>query len=283
MRIVVPKRDKLWVPTLWVPRPPSPRRIIDPRHYPLHPHRRGHFYDIPRLAIAFDATSTGSTASGTSLTVSHTCTGADRCLYVGVATFNGSNPAFSAVTSKTYAGVVMTELGTFNYGTGGVQRVTLLRLVAPATGANDIVISTSPNTCEIVVGACSFTGVHQTTPDGTAVGHGDSSTAASISDDVSSATGELVVDIVGAFNPSTLTAGAGQTERIDLINGGGVDSIGMSTEPGAATVTMSWAFGTNRAGGHIAVPIKPSAAAAAMIAKLAGHQSQLAGPGGLAG
>lgn len=210
------------------------------------------------MAIAFDATSQNSTASGTSLTVSHTCTGSDLCLYVGVATFQGSNPAFSAITSATYNGVPLTELGTFNYGTGGVQRVTLLRLVAPATGANDIVVSTAPNTCEIVVGACSFTGVHQSTPDGTPAGHGDSSVAASISDDVSSDVGELVVDIVGAFNPGTLSDGAGQTERLNFNNGAGVDSIGMSTEPGAATVTMSWDFTTNRAGGHIGVSIKPS-------------------------
>src|SRR3990167_10508461 len=117
------------------------------------------------MAIAIDATSQGETASGASLTIAHTCTGTNRVLYLAVYTFNSPTP--STVTA-TYAGTGMTALGNTVLGSENKERLTVLRLIAPATGANNIVITPSINPSEIAMAAVSWTGVDQTTPFDTA-------------------------------------------------------------------------------------------------------------------
>jgi uncharacterized repeat protein (TIGR01451 family) len=60
---------------------------------------------------------------------------------------------------------------------------------------------------------------------------------------------------------NTLTANAGQTERWDLFSGtGDLNNVrgGGSTEPGAASVTMSWTLGASKVWAIGAVAIKPA-------------------------
>ncbi len=137
-------------------------------------------------------------------------------------------------TGVTYNAVGLTQL--VNYSEAGDNaHVELWYLVAPATGANDIIFSQN-GANDVVGGATSWTGVDQSTPFGpTATANG---TASPATVDVTSASGEVVVDVVAARNAATLTVGAGQTQRWNL--GVGVIDGGGSTEPGAATVTMSW-------------------------------------------
>ena len=155
------------------------------------------------------------------------------------------------VSGVTYGGVALSLVGTRAYDQ--FQKVWIYQLVAPTTGTADVVVtfSRAPDGGGIV-GVMTFTGVDQSVPLGAfASAIGDSITP---SVDVSSACGELVFDTVNHFW-GPLTAGADQTQRWSRqsadINGGG------STEPGAATVTMSWtAYGENTwAIG--AVPIRP--------------------------
>ena len=97
-----------------------------------------------------------------------------------------------------------------------------------------------------------FTGVDQGVPLGAFAGANGNSGTASVN--VSSASGELVFDTVDHYN--SLTVGANQTQRWKT--GSASTYSGGSTEPGAATVTMSWTAGSNTwAIG--AVPIKPAA------------------------
>ncbi len=115
-------------------------------------------------------------------------------------------------------------------------RIEIWRLVNPATGTATVTVHGNPadSGANIVVGVTTWTGVDQTTPLGPFASANGMSTTATV--DVTSAAGELVHDTVSA-NIMSLAVGAGQTQRWNLSpqhTGGG------STEPGAATVTMSW-------------------------------------------
>ncbi len=114
--------------------------------------------------IAFDAV--GGTAvvnPATSLTFSHTCSGVNRLLIVGIDTTTVDD-----ITSVTYAGVAMTLACKVQGGAANNDVWNYLYyLVAPATGANNIVISKSSSTI-IVAASVSYTGVKQTgQPDAT--------------------------------------------------------------------------------------------------------------------
>jgi hypothetical protein len=174
---------------------------------------------------------------------------ANQAVVVGV-----SLDASHTVTGVTYAGAALTFIGAQN-DSGSKTRVELWYRVAPQTGTNNVVVTFSGTTNDdVVVGASSWRGVHQTTPLGTlARASGKSSTASVI---VSSATHEAVVDVVAADSKS-VTAQAGQTQlwsrQLDKVGGGG------SYRPGAASVTMSWMV--NNGGNDwaiAAVPLKPA-------------------------
>lgn len=111
------------------------------------------------MAIAFDASSTGEQVPGTSpITFSHTCTGSNLVLLVGVETI-------TTCSGVTYNGVAMTQLVTTNVG--GVVNY-LFGLVAPATGANNVVVSFTGGSTYCRAVAASYTGVSQTgLPDAT--------------------------------------------------------------------------------------------------------------------
>jgi len=85
------------------------------------------------MAIAFDATTDGGNTTATSLTYSHTCTGSNRILFVSVIGAIGSDN----VTGATYAGAAMTLVDK----QASARSTYLFYLIAPATGANNVVVS----------------------------------------------------------------------------------------------------------------------------------------------
>ena len=181
------------------------------------------------MAVAFDASSSGSASLTSSLTFSHTCSGTERVLIVGVVI----NANAASVSTVTYNSVSLTFIGSA-INTGDT-RVELWGLIAPSTGANNIVVTVSNSTSFFCAGGTSFTGADQTTAwNGLQTATGSSS-AQSVT--VTSATGNMVTDCVSTVT-FTPTVGAGQTQRwstsASLSNARG------STETGAASVTMSW-------------------------------------------
>ena len=200
---------------------------------------------------AVDAVSDDTTAV-TSLAVSHTASGADRLMLVGVSL----NPnAGETVTSVTYNGTPLTFVGFANWSND--TRAEIWQLVAPAIGTHDVVINFSaPLSYGSVAGVMTFTGVNQVTPLGTFVAASGSS-AGPATVNVSSATNQLVFDTVGCETCTSLTVGAGQTQRWNLFMDDGNVMGAASTEPGAATVTMSWTLGTADYWAIGAVPINP--------------------------
>lgn len=117
------------------------------------------------MAIAFDnATAGGGVTASTTKTYSHTVnSNTDGILFVFISMANTND----LLTSVTYAGVTMTRIA-YQYN-GASDEVYLYYLVAPASGANNVVITNS-STRNISSMAVSYTGAKQTTqPDAYAI------------------------------------------------------------------------------------------------------------------
>ncbi len=205
-------------------------------------------------ALAVDAVSSSACTSCTSLTWSHTTSGSNRGLTVGGHYFDSD----SAITGITYAAVGMTAVPS-SFADNGDYSVEQYSLIAPATGANNVVISASATMTELNGGAISFTDANQTTLVGTAGTATGTSTTPSVT--VSSAADEIVVDSVTIAHSGTFSVGAGQTQRWNAISAGWTKYAG-STEPGAATTPMSWNNSASQAWAISAVSVKPVAGAA---------------------
>ena len=181
-----------------------------------------------------DATSTG-TSTGGSISISHTVSGSNRLMLVGVSINETSS---ESVSSITYNGESLTFVGSSETGDA---RVEIWQLVAPDLGTYDVDIVFSGSTDGNTAGVMTFTGVDQSDPLSTfASGNGSSESSGLVK--ISSATDELVYGVI-AIDDATdydVSVGAGQTEDWDLhnsdVNGGG------STEAGAATVGMTWSW-----------------------------------------
>jgi hypothetical protein len=207
--------------------------------------------------ICFDAASSSTPATGISFTWSHTVgTGGNRILIVGVSIRNSSSQTVSGVT---YAGAPLTNIGVRDNGT--VVRIEMWGLVNPPSGtANVVVTLSSAADAKTVCGATSWTGVHQTTPLGTFVSATGSTNAPTVN--ATSATTEVVHDTVAAQGTVTATVGAGQTQRWNAGTSGGSAASNVrgagSTEPGAATVTMSYSLSASASWAIGAVSLKPA-------------------------
>lgn len=189
------------------------------------------------------------------MTLSLTTSGSDRYLLVGI----GTNTSMTC-TGITYNGVAMTIIGSAvdNTDSGANSRLYVFELIAPASGANNIVASFSGAPSYRTMFGISFTDVHQTTPTGTAA-TATTNNSATPSVTVTSATGELVVDFHSAHaSLATFSAGSGQTSRLTQTT-----DIGMccSTEAGASSVVMDWSNTNNRWYSSRGIPLKPAGGA----------------------
>lgn len=194
------------------------------------------------MAITIGNVTDPGSGSGTSRTFSHDNNG--RCVVVVVATWDSSvKPTLSA----TYDGVTMAGLTVGAPPGAGDQPVAqIFWLDNAASGANDVVVTASASVGVLSPGAISLVadGAISVTDEDAQYSGND---IASTSINVSSASGEMVVDAVSMFalNGTTVTAGAGQTARINQAVGSN-QTLHASTEAGASpTVTMSWSADAN--------------------------------------
>ena len=184
----------------------------------------------------FDA-STESTSDGFSHTVG---TKGNRLLIVAV--FAGTEP-----TAVTYGGVSMVKITQADIPSG--NELGLWKLVAPASGGNTVTLTGESSLT--AVQAISYYNVDQSTPTGTVGVTEGSGTSSAVA-----ATGNGASLIFGvAVGNRTLTGAAGQTERENTFNSGGLAS---ADKPGSGATTLTW---TQDSAGHasIAVPINSSA------------------------
>ena len=111
------------------------------------------------MAIALDSSS-GSGVSTSSLSYSHTISGSDRILIMGVTFATGT----SINGTPTYGGVSMTQIDSVIAAAGSTFSNTyFFYLLAPTVGTANIVINGSTSNY-IYSSAISYTGVDQTNP-----------------------------------------------------------------------------------------------------------------------
>lgn len=220
------------------------------------------------MAIAYDNAGSTSSASNVSslTTASWTIAGSDRILVAGMLSAAGTRATHSTCKWGGSGGTGLTQIGT-SKDPGPYLRVSQWRLVAPTAASQTLYCSFSANQDETALGGASYTGVDQTTPLGTQVTATGTTGLTSTVSGVSSATGELVVDVVGFLDINTnitaITPGGSQTARVSIANVGGLkfESFGLSEKAGAASVTMTWTLtspgSTDTDWAGLAVPLKP--------------------------
>lgn len=197
--------------------------------------------------------STAANNNTVTLTAVDCGSASDRLLLVGV-TMTGTGRTVSGIT---YGGTPLTLVSAKYHTDTNEARSELWRLVNPAAGSANVVVSiTGAGANNTVVGAAAFSGVHQTTPLGTAATGEGLSLAATIN--VTSAADDLVFAMASHEGAGSYTQGSGQVERWDqglsTVTGTG------STKAGAAgSVTMTSTFNSNEKWTMIGVPIKPAA------------------------
>ncbi|MGD2178246.1 MAG: M6 family metalloprotease domain-containing protein [Anaerolineae bacterium] len=200
--------------------------------------------------IAFDAASSAHTdPDASTLSWSHTTSGSDRIMLVGVTTRNNVH-----VVSLTYGGVGLTRIRRDakdpDVGTE------LWVLIAPPEGTDAVELSAETATT-IEAGATTWTGVGQTPETALGSNAGATGLGTTASVDVSSSGDQVVVDVVGTqHKDATVTPEEGQTERWNEIGTAGVGAA--SSEPGASTVTMSWGLAKEESWAISAVALIPT-------------------------
>lgn len=206
-------------------------------------------------AIAVDNTSNSGTFTiGTSFSWSHTTSGSDRVLVVGVT--DGRNNTVR-VTGVTYNGESLSSSA--SVASGGLN-ASFYYLANPDTGANTVQVS-SAATLAGIAGAISVTGADTTDPiddTDTSSGNGKSSSASL----TTTQTNSVLVDALSVAYTfaSGFTEGASQTLIADAENVtfGGEGGISYKTVSSSGSQSMSWTwggfFGSNYA--QVAIAIK---------------------------
>lgn len=207
--------------------------------------------------IAYDTASNSGYQTAATYSWSHTCTGLNRFLRVSVSMLSVLG---SSVSGITYAGVALSFIGAVASASGAI-RIELWGLAAPRTGSNSIAVTLS-TALDSVGGAASYANVDQTSSTeafnsatATNVGAADATVT------VTTVTPNAWVDDVVASDDTSITVGAGQTERWNIsgtLGSGAGSNEGPKNPPGA--VTMSWTtIGAAATWSIGAVAIRPAA------------------------
>lgn len=140
--------------------------------------------------MLFDASGGNQSASATALSWSHTCTGQNLVLLVGIFVNSGDN-----ISAVTYNSVPMTQLT--KQATGDGTEIYIYGLINPSTGANNVVFTISGGATAIAGVSASYTGAKQSgLPD--AVGAGANTASATLA--VSVTTNVANVWVIGIMN-----------------------------------------------------------------------------------
>jgi hypothetical protein len=211
------------------------------------------------MAIAADATSQSALQSFPNLTVtwSHTCTGADRCLFV--TGFGNAGGGGYNISGMTYNGVAMTEIARVQVPSD--RWIGMYYLAAPATGANNIVMTVvDPPAPDAFAGlAASYTGVHQVSPIDSFNTATASATSITPSTTVVGSDCWLVMGLkTDGGDPA---AGTGTTDRIS--NGFGLGHFDSNGTVGTGSQSLQATFVASVNWAAVIASIAPSAAPAA--------------------
>jgi hypothetical protein len=208
-------------------------------------------------AIAFDATSNsgGAQSSVGSISWSHTCTGSELVLAVGVI-LDTPSAAFT-VSSVSYNSVSLGLAQAQGTSNASGRRVELWYLAGPSTGSASIAITLSGtigSTDAVEAFAVSLSGVDQLNPldSGTALAGGNISVT-TVADNA------WALDVLCASASPTASGSQSQqynqSDGLSSVRFGAGSTLGPITPPGATTVGWS-PTGFNRS--HVAEAFAPS-------------------------
>jgi hypothetical protein len=211
------------------------------------------------MAIALDDSSIATPAAASSLTWSHTVSGADRVLSVQVTARDGAGTNNEA-TGVTYNGDAMTRVreDTSNFNT---YRSSIWRLIAPDTGTHDVVV-TFAGSVGIVAEAAgvSLTGVDQTTPVCGQGGNGANSTFTAIGATVTTTEDNAwIIDVIKKGGDDVPDADGSQVSLETSESAGhfAVSRLGPISPAGATAVGYTWTNTANAV--YSAVAYAPAA------------------------
>ena len=191
------------------------------------------------MAVTFDAASSNGsdTVGQTSISTTHTASGTNRYVIVGLS-FRRETSDVSGI-SVSYDGVPMSQIGSIVGPGTNVSACAMFGLANPNTTAGATVSASWTNGQSWTeIGVVSFTGVLGGI--GTPVTQ-VSANSSSPSVTVSSATGDMVIDTLATSGGTTATVGVGQTQRWNRSSATSFIGSG-STEPGGASVVMTWSL-----------------------------------------
>lgn len=188
------------------------------------------------MAIAFDvATAGGSSTVGTTLTFAHTCTGTDRILFVMATGDNVASSATDDITGVTYAGAAMTFINKTFVAADRYRY--LFYLIAPATGANNVVITSSTSGGFKSGNASSYTGVKQSAqPDANVV---NQTTGTTVTMTLTTIADNCWTVLSAGAGGANAAAGTGSTLRADSTASQMFDSNGAKTPAGSTSMTVN--------------------------------------------
>ncbi len=208
------------------------------------------------------ASNSTQTATSHSFIYDSGTTGSNRMLMVGVSYRNNDS---ETVTSATYGGLALTQVGTAEIASGTPDgRIYVFCLTNPPTGANSLQVNWSSALNQgAVVGAVTYAGVAQSTPSGFAWANG-TSVAPAVT--VTSTTGRLVFGVVAGRTTSDYAVTGGGTSLWSLRPFSGQTSGAGQSKAGASpTVSLGWSGSANEwvAGGVSLAPADGAAGVAA--------------------
>lgn len=187
------------------------------------------------MAIAFDAISVQGQSNATSVTISHTITGSNTLLVVGIIYQTTTDD----VTGVTWAGTAMVKSFT-GLSFNSTERYYIYTLLGAVTGTNNIVVSKTGASVYVTFRGSSFTGVKQTSAFVSADANGNSTTA-TVSVTTPSDNNWLYMVGRAGNNP---TAGANTTIRSGTSTAGVMgDSNALQTPAGSYSQTFTQVSG----------------------------------------
>lgn len=204
------------------------------------------------MAISFDAATVATSVVSTTLTYAHTCTGSDRIIFVAVQGIISTD----TITGVTYNGVALTLVNKIQLPSW--RFIYLWYLIAPATGANNVVV-TSSSSGNIDSCCSSYTGVGQSgQPDNNATNNASAvttitTTLTTIADNCWSVLAEAN-DVGGS------TAGSGTTLRGSSTNGIAIFDSNAAKTPAGSVSLIANIGGSGKMGTVMASFSPPSVA-----------------------
>jgi len=162
------------------------------------------------MAIAYGGVSGGAATPGTSLTFSHTTTGDERVLFVGVYIASTSD----LVSGVTYNGVGLTRVLAQQSSFDSHYQYMYI-LVNPASGANNVVVSAS-SSVNIYATAAHYTGAKQTGQPDNQGSHTSTVASTTWSDTLTPVANNcwMVASVRPDYGRSDTAAGSGTTMRL---------------------------------------------------------------------